>query len=170
MKNFKMGAKTYFFLSLFVVVSAVAFYFAYMSATGKISFEFKIGSASANLLVSVLFLLVALSHLTSFVVVLINIFKNKNIALSLDANGIHNTFVFVMFGAAMLVLPVKEIPWEAVKEINEERGVCALRVDPDIIEANFLAKKYLKSQSFMCGQPFVKPTVTEADIREFKSL
>lgn len=170
MKTFKMGAKTYFFLALFAAVSLVALYFAYMSATGGVSFEFKIGGASANLFVCVLFLLVALSHLTSFVVVLINIFKNKNTALSLDANGIHNTFVFVMFGAAMLVLPVKEIPWEAVKEIKTEHGVCALRVDPDIIEANFLAKRYLKSHSFMCGQPFVKPTVTEADIREFKSL
>ncbi len=170
MKTFKMGIKTYFFLALFAVVSLVAFYFAYKSATGEISFEFKIGGANANLFVSVLFLLVALSHFMSFVVVLINIFKNKNIALSLDSNGIHNTFVFVMFGAAMLVLPVKEIPWGAVKEIKEERGVCALRVDPDMIEANILAKKYLKSQSFMCGQPFVKPTVTEEDIRQFKNV
>ena len=169
MKIFKMGAKTYFFLTIFAVVSSVAFYFAYMSSTGKISFQFKIGDASANLFICVLFLLVALSHLTSFIVVLANIFKNKGVALKLDANGIHNTFVFVMFGAAMLVLPVKEIPWVAVKEIKTERGVCALRVDSDMIEANILAKKFLKSQSFMCGQPFVKSAVTAEDIRQFRN-
>lgn len=170
MKIFKMGNKTYFFLALFAVVSGMAFYFTYMSATGKISFAFKFGDASANLIICVLFLLVALSHLTSFIVVLTNILKNKSVALSLDSKGIHNTFVFVMFGAAMFVLPVKKIPWEAVKEIKEERGVCALRVDPDMIEANIIAKKYLKSQNFMCGQPFVKPMVTEEDVRQFKNV
>ncbi len=170
MKIFKMGAKTYFFLVLFAVVSSVALYFAYMSATGEISFEFKFGDASANLLICVLFLLVAISHLTSFVILLYQIIKNKNIAILIDENGMHNTFIFMMLGAAMLVLPVKQIPWEAVKEIKEEKGVCAVRVEPDMITANKIVKKYLKTSNFMCGQPFAKPMVTEEDIRQFKNM
>ena len=169
MKTFKMGFKAYFFLVLFAFVAGVAFWFAYMSLTEQISFEFKIGNGNANLFICGLFVLVGLSHLSSFVILLIQIIKNKNTAISLDENGMHNTFIFMMLGAAMLVLPVKQIPWEAVKEIKEEKGVCAVSVDPDMIEANILAKKYLKTQSFMCGQPFAKPMVTEEDIRQFKN-
>jgi len=67
-------------------------------------------------------------------------------AFSLDENGIHSTVTAVNVLAFIFVIPIRTIPYSAIREIKEEEGVTVLHLDKSLIEVSPFLKLFARKR------------------------
>ncbi len=92
--------------------------------------------------------LISLVCLSSVFVLLRQVTKFNNTAFTVDNEGIHDTYIGITFFALIIIVPVKLIPWSAVKELksNEEifnTGKTHIKVNRKDVIASPVAKLIL---------------------------
>ena len=161
MKDYKLNWRYWFFLVLFLIILILGIRVEYLALTGQIVDENgeKLGAFIPVAVIAPILLL----YLTSFINMLKLFIRNKGCGLRISDEGVENTAVVLKLFAIILVLPVKHIPWEAVKYYATE-DIPYIRVDTKQVQAGFFAKIILKilGYNFCCG--FVKPDVLAEDV------
>ncbi len=106
--------------------------------------------------------LICLVCLSSVFVLLRQIIKFNNIAFTVDREGIHDTFVSIILFSFIIILPVKLIPWNAVKEIKKDDDKLSLEINRKEVVASPVAKIILG----IFGYDFCKSAIKELDENE----
>ena len=115
MKAYKATWRYYFFLILFSLASILGLRVLYMLMNGQVSDEN--GEPLDKLFVILtctIIIVVLLTWIPTCLKMLWQLFKYKSL-LTITPNGIENTLVVLYMFAFVIVIPVKLIPWEAVK-------------------------------------------------------
>lgn len=84
--------------------------------------------------------LICLVCISSVLVLLRQIVKFNNIAFTVDREGIHDTFVSIILFSFIIILPVKLIPWNAVKEIKKDDEKLRLEINRKEVVTSPVAK------------------------------
>jgi len=108
--------------------------------------------------------LICLVCLSSVFVLLRQITKFNNTAFTVDHEGIHDTFISVTIFAFILILPVKLIPWNAVKEIKNDDGDLSLEINRKEVVASPVAKIILG----IFGYNFCRSSIKDLEESEKK--
>jgi len=151
------------FLSLFFILLLTGRVF-YMMLQGQVSVEDE--EVNVKLLPILLGLPVS-SYLFSFVVMLRQYIVHKGNALTLTERGIENTLTFTVILAFVFVLPVKCIPWSAIKSLDDSEGFFHIRIKTGMAQTSKLAKGILWIRGYRFCYKFMKPEVTGEDINLF---
>ncbi len=106
--------------------------------------------------------LICLVCLSSVFVLLRQITKFNNTAFTVDREGIHDTFISVTIFAFIIILPVKLIPWNAVKELKNDDGDLTLEINRKEVVASPVAKIILG----IFGYNFCRSSVKDLDENE----
>lgn len=165
MKNYKLNWRYWFFLILFLIILILGIRVVYLALTGQIVDENgeKLGFLWAVIPVAVITPILLL-YLISFINMLKLFVRNKGCGLKMSDEGIENTAVVLKLLAIILVLPVKHIPWRAVKYYNTANDAPSIRVDIKEVQAGFFAKIILKIFGYNFCKGFVKPDVLTEDV------
>lgn len=84
-------------------------------------------------------------------------------AFEMDDTGIHLTSTATILLAFVLVSPIKEIPYSAIKKIENENAVFTVYIDKSKIKANSILKLFVRTKyHFFKGFT----TATEIEIKE----
>lgn len=168
-KEFKFGGLFWFYCLLIVIIILIAPKVIYMLATDQVAFEGEEFSFIFSKIIIALFSIVWFFYMISGISVLRIILKNKLRAFTLTDEGIENTAVIFKFFALIIVLPVKLIPWEAIKSYDGRFLVFPhIRVNTKLVDASFIAKLYLKIKGYSFCSIYIKPMITDEDLEEFK--
>lgn len=97
--------------------------------------------------------LISLVCLSSVFVLIRQVTKFNNTAFTVDNEGIHDTYIGITFFALIIIVPVKLIPWNAVKELksNDEifnTGKIHIKVNQKEVVASPVAKLILSISGF----------------------
>ena len=84
--------------------------------------------------------LICLVCISSVFVLLRQIVKFNNIAFTVDCEGIHDTFVSIILFSFIIILPIKLIPWNAVKEVKKDDDKLKLEINRKEVVASPVAK------------------------------
>ncbi len=87
--------------------------------------------------------LICLVCVSSVLVLLRQIIKFNNIAFTVDREGIHDTFVSIILFSFIIILPIKLIPWSAVKEIKKDDDKLKMEINREEVVASPVAKLIL---------------------------
>lgn len=136
--------------------------------TNKVQDEDGLMDPLVSLILAIIISFIWVVYVFSGITMLRLVTKNKFCCLELTEKGIENTAVFVNFFALIIILPVKIIPWEAVKSYENDVLGLRVRVHTDIVEAGFLAKLILKFSGYQFCQGIVKPKVSDDDLAPYK--
>ncbi len=140
----KLSKKIYFsimflaallFCTIFLFIREAADLGQILGNEGSIGFEIY--------LILLIFSLVCVVCFSSALVLIRQVVKFNNAAFSVDREGIHDTFVGIVFFALIIILPVRQIPWSAVREIKEENGKTHIKINRKDVVASPIAKLIL---------------------------
>lgn len=162
----KLSKKIYFsivflaallFCTIFLFIREAADSGQILGNEGSISFEIY--------LILFIFSLVCVVCFSSVLVLIRQVVKFSNTAFSVDKEGIHDTFVGIVFFALIIILPVRHIPWSAVREIKEENGNTHIKINKKDVVASPVAKLILGIFGFdFCHKATQKLNETEKAI------
>ena len=167
MKEYKAGWRYYFFLIFFFLVSLMGIRVIWMLLNGEVLNGDEEMSREMAIFLSVMMGLAFSTYIETAVALIWQLVRFRGCCLQITASGVENTLVYVNILAFVLVLPVKRIPWEAVKYADLDDQTPYIRVDPKQVEAGTLAKLLLKILGFQFALSFVKPQVTSEDVKPF---
>lgn len=89
-------------------------------------------------------------------------------AFSIDENGIHNTATALNIFAFIFVVPIKNIPFNAINKITNENGVLTIYFDKDQINCFPLLRLFARKRfTFFCGFTTDNQKIIEAEIKKF---
>ena len=165
MKQYKLNWKFWLFIVFFSVLMALGFMAALSMFRGGVVDE---NGEDIGLLMPVLIMIVLSTWLISLVNLISLYIKNKGCGMFITGKGIENTFVCRIVFSFIIALPVRLIPWEAIKECEKENGFLHIRVNKNEIEAGFLAKLIISIVGFSFCKGFIKTDITEKDIEKYK--
>ena len=160
----------------FYIVSAILFglvlfvwYGTFSWATGEVKMEDDVVmDTGMQMLFAVLFFLVAASWTMSLITLIRQIIIGS--AFSIDQNGIHHTATAVIFLAFIFIVPVKNIPFEAISQITEENGALCVKLDRSKVRATPILKLFLRKEyRFFAGFTSEKPSTIKKTIDQLKS-
>ncbi len=97
---------------------------------------------------------------------LLQLLRHRGQLLELTERGIENTLVFLNLFAIVLVLPVKCIPWGAVKYADLGREPY-IRVNTGKVNAGVIARLVLWVVGYHFCYSFVRPAVTAEEIKQY---
>ena len=97
--------------------------------------------------------LISLVCLSSVFVLIRQVSKFNNTAFTVDNEGIHDTYIGITFFALIIIVPVKLIPWNAVKELKSideifNTGKIHIKVNQKEVVASPVAKLLLRISGF----------------------
>ncbi len=154
--NFKgeLNLKFYIVSLILAVFTAIGWYGVYFLNVNEILMEDNTPmTAETKILFTVLLCIILLSWSIS----LITLIRQAvlNFAFSIDESGIHNTASAIMIFAFIFVIPVKNIPYSAIKKISYEEGILTLTLDKSQIDVlpllrPFVSKRYRLFSGFTC--------------------
>ena len=85
-------------------------------------------------------------------------------AFSIDENGIHNTATALNIFAFVFVVPIKNIPFNAINKITNENGVLTIYFDKDQINCFPLLRLFVRKRfTFFCGFTTDNQKIIEAE-------
>ena len=89
-------------------------------------------------------------------------------AFSIDKDGIHSTATAKILFALILVIPVRTIPYSAIKKVSKENGVLTLLLDKSQLDINpilrfFVSKRYC----FFSGFTSVKQENIASELEKY---
>lgn len=166
MKKYKFNWRYWFFIVLFIGILALGAKVILMTFNGEVVDES--GTVIEPDFILVMMGLVLMSYLITVISLLKIYIKNKGCGLIITDRGIENTVVFINLFAFVIVLPVKLIPWEAIKYYDKEEKSLYIRVHRKEIGAGFFAKLIISVLGYNFCKGFVKPDVTEEDIEKYR--
>ena len=159
----KLNKGYWLFFAFLLAVACAAIWFAVELLGGSVMAENGPMEKEQSLLLGIGVLLIALSWIWSAWVMLS--FCVKGVAFVMDENGISQTFVGFGFLAFIVMLPVKQIPWDAVVAVTkDENGSLKLKLQTGKVKAPFLAKLILKM-----GYSFPVCSLGRAEKEEWKT-
>lgn len=165
MKEHKLNTRFLICLIVLAVVVALAIRVVYMGLTGQIHDE--TGEAmdkSTDVILSTLIALVTSTYLYSLITMLRQYIFCFGNAFELTERGIEHTMVYMNLFALIFVIPVKCIPWEAVKYVSLDNKGYKASVDTKMVKANFLVRFALRLGYGFCYK-FTKQNITEEELR-----
>lgn len=159
----KLNKGYWLFFAVLLAVSGAAIWFACLLIGGGVMTENGPMDKNESLFLGIGVLLIALSWIWSAWVMLS--FCVKGVAFVMDENGISQTFVGIVLLAFMVMLPVKQIPWDAVVAVTkDENDALKLKLQTGKVKAPFLAKLILKM-----GYSFPICSLGRAEKEEWKT-
>ena len=114
---------------------------------------------------AVMIMVICSSWLYSALVMLKQCIVHRGRGFILTEEGVEHTLTFVLFLAFVFVLPVRRIPWSAVKAWDAETGYIRVRRKP--IRAGFLAKTLIAVKGYSFCNSFVKPELSSEEFEQF---
>ena len=169
MKEYKLNTRFLICLVLLLGVAALAVKVIYMMLTGQVRDENgQVLTGGIEKLLPVLIALVISTYVFSAVIMLRQYIRFSGSAFELTDDGIENTMTCINLFAVILVLPVRCIPWEAVKRVRREADHYVAEIDTSQLKVNFLSKLILKSSGYHFCNKFTKENVTESELSRFR--
>ncbi len=162
MKTYGFNGRFWFFLLLFTGVVVLGIRVEYMLLTNQVALEDEPMGYGFSVALGLIIGVFLCSYLVSSIVMWKQVFVHKT-GLTLSEDGICRTLVFVNVLAAVIVVPVRRIPWEAV-HYYDRKELPYIRVDVKQVEAGWMAKLLLLVLGYHFLVPFLKPKVTVEDI------
>lgn len=166
MKEFKLSGVFYGFMAFFGVFGVLALNMGFSMLAENAGTT----GGDEGILFPVLFILVSAVMILSTITMIMQVVFYKGKGLKLTEEGICDSFVCLTIFALYFFVPVRFIPWDAVKHITKENGYWNAEVDTSKVVAGGFAKALLKIAGFNFGMSFVKPKVKYEDIAAFKDV
>lgn len=168
-KEYKLNWRYWFFLILFSGVVILGASVVPNLFAGEITDENgePLGPAF-SIIIGTLMTLVLCTYLITVFTLLRQLVVRRGRGLKITDTGIEDTMVFVNVFALVFVLPVRCIPWEAIKYYDKTDKGLYVRVNTKQVQAGFLARIILKILGYQFCQGFVKPDVTAEDIARYE--
>lgn len=161
MKEHKLNFRFAVCLGILAAVLMLVASFLYRLFSGEVIDE---SGTDVPMIIKVLIAVIASTYLVSAITMLRQYIVNRGTAFELSDSGIGNTMVCVMLFAIILVIPVKCIPWEAVKCVYIEPDGYKAEIDTEKLNINFLSKLILKFSGYHFCNKFTKVSVTEEEL------
>ncbi len=158
----KLNKWYWLFWAFLTTVACAAIWFVCELLGGKIMTENGLMAENERLFLGVGVGLIALTWIWSALVFLS--YCVRGIGFVMDEKGISQTFVGFGLLAFILILPVKQIPWDAVTAVEKENGEIKLKLQTSKVKASFLAKLVLKM-----GYTFPRCSLGRAEKQEWKT-
>ena len=150
--NFKAKLSLKFYIVSFFLLGIVAFgwYGIYFLNTNEILME---DNTPMDIQIKIILTIAIGAAVLSWTFSLFTLIRQAifGYAFMIDENGIHTTATAINLLAFIFVIPIKTIPFSAIKKVSEDNGVLTLYIDKtkiDIIPIlrTFARKKYRKLQ------------------------
>lgn len=165
MKEHKLNAIFLVCFIAFGVVISLAIRVIYMSLTGQVHDENgEVLNKTIEIISSVLIAIVTSSYLYSFITMAKQYVLHGGQAFELTEREIENTMVYIYVLAFFFVIPVKCIPWEAVKYVCPHGKGYEATIDTKKVKSSLPAKLMLFTGYRFCHK-FTKPKITEEELR-----
>lgn len=168
MKEYKAGWRYYFFLIFFGLVSILGARVIWMLLSGEVMDGDEEMSREMAIFLSVMVGIAFSTYIETAAVLLWQLIRYGGCALEITENGVENTLVFVNILAFVFVVPVKLIPWEAVKYTDFDDNHPYIRVNTKMVQAGWLAKLILLVLGYQFCNSFVKPNVTCDEVKRYQ--
>lgn len=155
------------FFAFLLAITAIGWYGLWFINTETIHMED--GSVMGNdfkLIASAVMGAAVLSWTFSLVTVIRQIFSGC--AFTISEEGVCNTYCAVSFLAFIFVIPIKRIPYSAIKELREEGSALVATLDKKQIEV-FPAVRFLvpREYNFMYGQTKSKVPEIRSELSKY---
>lgn len=139
-----------------------------MLAQGQITEEN--GEKMTPILTAILFAVIVLPTSTYFyscVIMLRQCIKYQGRAYELTEYGIENTITAIVFLAFVFVLPVKRIPWHAIRMMEKKKRFYQVIVSVGMVDASLLAKAIIFIRGYNFCHKFSTPYVAHEEINYY---
>lgn len=165
MKKHRLNAIFLIGLIFFGGLAAGVIWFLYQDLTGQILDEDgeSLGR-TFEIIIAVLFGIVGSSYLYTFITMAKQYILHGGQAFELTERGIENTMVYIYVLAFFFVIPVKCIPWEAVKYVCPHGKGYEATIDIKKVKASWPVRLVLFTGYGFCHK-FTKPKITEEELR-----
>lgn len=141
----KLNAKFYIAVLLLLVIVAIGWNGIYFLNTNEILMEDNMPMDSrTKALFTFLMSVIILSWTASFFTLVRQLLFGS--AFVIDENGIHNTATAMVVLAFILVVPVRTIPFSAIKKVSDENGVLTLHIDKTKIDVLPLLRPFVRKR------------------------
>lgn len=151
----KLNAKYHIFTTALGGLCVFGWYGVIFFCTNTILMGDEPITGNEKLVMTVIMTVFILSWTVSFVTMLVQIFKRK--AFTIDKSGVHDTLSLTVFLAFIFVVPIKEIPTAAIKNIQKTDGITNLVLDKSKVRINPIFRPFMKkSYNLMYGFTNVK--------------
>lgn len=162
----KVGWRYYFFLIFFGAASVLGCYAISMLLRGEVMDGDQEMSRSMALFLSVGLTLAISTYIETTLILLWQLVRHDGCGMQITSKGVENTLVWVNVLCVVFVLPVRCIPWEAVKYTDFDDDPY-IRVDVKKVDTSPVARLILLAlgYSFLAG--FVKPRVTVSEVERY---
>lgn len=163
----KAAWRYYFFLILFAGTSVLGLRAIWMLLNGEVMEEDGEMSRGMAVFMSVIIGLVLSTYIETTLVLLLQLLRYGGCGLEITEKGVEHTLVWVNILCIILVLPVRCIPWEAVKYADFENGPY-IRIRMKQVDAGLLAKAILWVLGYHFCYTFVKPAVSAEEVQRYQ--
>ena len=167
--NFKVKLSLKFYIVSFFLLGIVAFgwYGIYFLNTNEILME---DNTPMDIQIKIILTIAIGAAVLSWTFSLFTLIRQAifGYAFMIDENGIHTTATAINLLAFIFVIPIKTIPFSAIKKVSEDNGVLTLYIDKtkiDIIPIlrTFARKKY----HLFSGFTVEKQDIIKAEIEKY---
>lgn len=166
MQEYKLNWRFWFFLLLFLDISILLISIIPSIITDLTVIDPKTDAEGENIIL-IAFIIILPIYLLTVITMFYHYFRYNGHGLEITNNGIENTYVFTLFLAFGIFVPVKLIPWEAITKYSNENDLPVISVNPKMIKANFIAKFILTIINYNFCYSFVKPKINKEDIEKY---
>ena len=163
-------SKMFYIMLVFLVLGSAMCSFALFSVlSGRVVLEGIQHNESAMLILKLLLFMVTLSWVLSCVSAVSQAIKGY--AFVIAEEGITSTVTMLRAFAFIFVVPVKNIPYSAIKEIEEKNGYLVAVLDKDEIDVSPFLKPFVSKQySFFLSYTADKPDEIKKRLSKYVSL
>ncbi len=162
----KLGKSIHFTTVFLSVISALMIFIIYKLFSGateifgieaETEFEFWLTVVLASVTLIACFL--------SVIMLVRQLVKFQGTAFTVDREGIHDTFIGITIFAFTLILPVRLIPWSAVKSLEIDGNKLSFKLNRKEIDASPVAKFILGTVGYNFSHSSIKPKLNEEEIK-----
>ena len=141
----KLSVKFYFVSALLLAMIVFCCYGIYFLNTTLILDENNVPiGKGTRLILTFLMCVVLLSWIISLITMIRQIFLQS--AFTMDENGIHNTASAIMILAFIFVIPIKQIPYDAIQTVSEKNGILTVKMVKSKIKTVPFLKFFVRSE------------------------
>ncbi len=166
MQKYKLNWRFWFF-SLLLSIISIVFIINLPEVLADIRIDNPKTDGNGENIVLVILMLIIPIYLITSLTMFFQYFRFNGCGLKITNKGIENTYVFTIILAFVIFVPIKLIPWEAVKTYKNENDLPVIEVDPKKIKANFIAKWIISIMNYNFCYPFVKPKISKEIVEEY---
>ena len=163
----KLSVRFYIVSCLLWGVVLFGWYGVFFLNTNEIQLDNAPMDAGTKLLFTVLMSGIVLSWTLSGLAVIRQMFMGC--AFYMDENGIHHTATAAVFLAFIFVVPIQQIPYEAIQRVSEENGILTVQIDKSKIQANPILRFFARKEyHFFSGLTKEKTENVKAVMNRFR--